>query len=49
MDALPSPVDALVVGTGLVESMIAAALARCGDSVLHVDRNEFYGSDGAGF
>ena len=46
---LPSTVDALVVGTGLAEAAVAAALARAGDRVLHVDRNAYYGGSGAGF
>jgi RAB protein geranylgeranyltransferase component A len=37
--------DAIVIGTGLVESILAAALARAGKKVLHVDQNQFYGSD----
>lgn len=46
---LPDEFDAVVVGTGLVESLLAAALARSGERVLHVDKNEFYGSNFAGF
>ena len=46
---LPSPVDALVVGTAFAEAAVAAALARSGDRVLHVDRNAYYGGSGAGF
>ena len=46
---LPSPVDALVVGTAFAEAAVAAALARAGDRVLHVDRNAYYGGSGAGF
>ncbi|KAJ8609949.1 hypothetical protein CTAYLR_008076 [Chrysophaeum taylorii] len=41
--------DAVVVGTGLVESMLAAALARAGERVLHVDAHDYYGNDMAGF
>ncbi|KAJ1463221.1 GDP dissociation inhibitor-domain-containing protein [Pelagophyceae sp. CCMP2097] len=40
---------ALVVGTGLAESAVAASLAQGGVSVLHVDNNDFYGADAAGF
>ena len=29
--------DAIVLGTGLCESMVAAGLARAGKSVLHLD------------
>ena len=46
---LPSTVDALVVGTAFAEAAVAAALARAGDRVLHVDRNAYYGGSGAGF
>jgi len=35
--------DAVVVGTGLAESILAAALAWSGSSVLHLDSNPFYG------
>ena len=46
---LPSEFDVVVLGTGLVESMLAAAFARAGHSVLHVDAFEHYGGDCAGF
>uniref|UniRef100_A0A1I7Y7W4 Rab proteins geranylgeranyltransferase component A n=1 Tax=Steinernema glaseri TaxID=37863 RepID=A0A1I7Y7W4_9BILA len=49
-DDLPSEVDVVVLGTGLQESILAAACARAGLSVLHVDRNPFYGGCwGSGF
>ena len=35
--------DAVVVGTGLPESILAAALARAGQKVLHIDQNAHYG------
>eukprot|EP00053_Salpingoeca_punica_P016322 m.153527 g.153527 ORF g.153527 m.153527 type:complete len:676 (+) comp16941_c0_seq5:287-2314(+) len=35
--------DVVVVGTGLVESIVAAAAARAGKRVLHIDDNECYG------
>lgn len=35
--------DVVIVGTGLCESILAAALALAGSSVLHLDSNEFYG------
>lgn len=41
---LPRQFDVLVLGTGLTESIIAAASSRVGKSVLHLDRNSFYGS-----
>jgi hypothetical protein len=36
--------DVLIEGTGLTESILAAAVAWAGKKVLHVDRNTFYGS-----
>lgn len=36
--------DAVVVGTGLAEAILAAALALSGSSVLHLDSNPFYGA-----
>lgn len=35
--------DAVIVGTGLSESILAAALALAGSKVLHLDANGFYG------
>ncbi|CAG8619057.1 3532_t:CDS:2, partial [Diversispora eburnea] len=35
--------DVIILGTGLVESILAGALARIGKSVLHLDANGFYG------
>ena len=46
---LPDSFDVIVIGTGLGESMIAASLSRIGKSVLHIDRNEYYGSQWATF
>lgn len=43
VDELPGSVDVVVLGTGLPESIIAAACARTGLSVLHLDRNDYYG------
>ncbi|KAI3914730.1 hypothetical protein MKW98_001966 [Papaver atlanticum] len=40
----PSVFDLIVVGTGLPESIIAAAASVAGKTVLHVDSNSFYGS-----
>lgn len=36
--------DAVVIGTGLGETVLAAALARAGKNVLHLDKHDFYGS-----
>lgn len=39
----PDTCDVLIVGTGLVHSVLAAALAWAGSNVLHIDQNEYYG------
>jgi len=33
--------DAIILGTGLTESITAAALARAGKSVLHLDHRKY--------
>ncbi|KAK0417548.1 hypothetical protein QR680_013076 [Steinernema hermaphroditum] len=49
-EELPSEVDVVVIGTGLQESILASACSRAGLSVLHIDRNSFYGGCwGSGF
>ncbi|XP_078682992.1 rab proteins geranylgeranyltransferase component A 2-like [Branchiostoma floridae x Branchiostoma belcheri] len=48
-DELPTEFDAIVLGTGMAESILAAALARCGQKVLHLDRNDYYSGDWATF
>uniref|UniRef100_A0A1D1YDX0 Rab proteins geranylgeranyltransferase component A n=1 Tax=Anthurium amnicola TaxID=1678845 RepID=A0A1D1YDX0_9ARAE len=40
----PNSFDLIVSGTGLGGSLIAAAAAACGKSVLHVDPNPYYGA-----
>jgi len=35
--------DVILCGTGLTQSILAAALARAGKSILHCDSNDFYG------
>ncbi|KAM0906943.1 hypothetical protein ACQ4PT_016474 [Festuca glaucescens] len=40
----PRSFDVVVCGTGLPESILAAACAAAGKTVLHVDPNPFYGS-----
>ena len=35
--------NVIIAGTGLVESIVAAALARVGSTVLHVDGADYYG------
>ena len=44
-DGLDSKFDAIILGTGLVESILASALARARKKVLHLDRNEYYGHE----
>ena len=46
---LPSSFEVVVVGTGLEESVVAAAAARLGHSVLHIDPNDYYGDAWAAF
>ncbi|XP_054372331.1 rab proteins geranylgeranyltransferase component A 1 isoform X2 [Molothrus ater] len=48
-DNLPTEFDVVVVGTGLPESIIAAACARSGQRVLHVDPRNYYGGNWASF
>lgn len=43
MDDLPSEFDVIVIGTGLAESVVSAAVARNGHSVLHIDPRDYYG------
>lgn len=46
---LPDHFDLIIVGTGLVESAVAAAGARLGHSVLHIDTSDSYGADWASY
>ncbi|XP_041359846.1 rab proteins geranylgeranyltransferase component A-like [Gigantopelta aegis] len=46
---LPTEFDLIVLGTGLPESIIAAAFSRNGYKVLHLDRNTYYSSSWASF
>lgn len=39
--------DVVVCGTGLTESILSGLLSQEGKRVLHVDRNPFYGGEGA--
>ncbi|XP_025065749.1 rab proteins geranylgeranyltransferase component A 1 isoform X4 [Alligator sinensis] len=48
-DNLPSEFDVAVIGTGLPESIIAAACSRSGQRVLHVDLRSYYGGNWASF
>ncbi|XP_036860707.1 rab proteins geranylgeranyltransferase component A 1 isoform X2 [Manis javanica] len=47
-DNLPSEFDVIVIGTGLPESIFAAACSRSGQRVLHVD-SSYYGGNWASF
>lgn len=49
MSKLPSQVDCVVFGTGLANSIIAAACSRVGKSVLHLDTKNYYGDEWASF
>ncbi|KZT13206.1 FAD/NAD(P)-binding domain-containing protein [Laetiporus sulphureus 93-53] len=40
-------VDVVVLGTGLTESITAAALSKAGFKVAHIDANPYYGGDDA--
>ncbi|XP_056140467.1 rab proteins geranylgeranyltransferase component A 1 isoform X2 [Lampris incognitus] len=48
-EALPSEFDVVVLGTGLVESVVAAACARVGQRVLHLDQRSYYAGKWASF
>jgi RAB protein geranylgeranyltransferase component A len=43
MEDLPSEFDVIVIGTGLAESVVSAAVARNGHTVLHIDPRDYYG------
>ncbi|GMN54646.1 hypothetical protein TIFTF001_023769 [Ficus carica] len=40
----PNTFDLIIIGTGLPESLIAAAASAAGKTVVHLDPNPFYGS-----
>lgn len=42
-ETVPEACDVVIAGTGLTESILAAALAWQGSSVLHIDANDYYG------
>ncbi|XP_037125527.1 rab proteins geranylgeranyltransferase component A 1 [Syngnathus acus] len=46
---LPSDFDVVIVGTGLTESVVAAACSRVGQRVLHLDTRSYYASKWASF
>jgi Rab GDP dissociation inhibitor len=39
--------DVIVCGTGLIECILSGLLSQAGKKVLHIDRNSFYGGEGA--
>ncbi|KAK3820090.1 MAG: GDP dissociation inhibitor-domain-containing protein [Benniella sp.] len=41
--------DAIILGTGFTQTVIAAALARAGKTVLHLDENDYYGGESGAF
>ena len=45
MSDLPKEYDVIIAGTGLTESIVSAALSRIGKTVLHIDRECFYGGE----
>ncbi|XP_028145708.2 rab proteins geranylgeranyltransferase component A 1 [Diabrotica virgifera virgifera] len=45
----PTDFDIVIVGTGIIESIISAAASRVGKRVLHVDEKEYYGGHWASF
>ncbi|KAK3099926.1 hypothetical protein FSP39_011899 [Pinctada imbricata] len=48
-DDLPNKFDVIVIGTGMPESILAAAFSRIGQTVLHIDRNDYYSGQWASF
>lgn len=46
---LPSEFDLVIVGTGVVESILSAAASRVGKTVLHIDSDNYYGGSWASF
>ncbi|XP_053768596.1 rab proteins geranylgeranyltransferase component A 2 [Desmodus rotundus] len=48
-DSLPTEFDVVVIGTGLPESILAAACSRSGQRVLHLDARSYYGGNWASF
>lgn len=44
-DGFEAHYDVILSGTGLVQSILSAALSKSGKKVLHLDKNDFYGGD----
>lgn len=50
MDSLDTTIfDAIILGTGFTQTIVAAALARAGKTVLHLDENDYYGGESGAF
>lgn len=49
INMIPTSVDCIIIGTGLTNSIVAAACSRIGKTVLHIDRNPYYGDDWSSF
>ncbi|KAG0299502.1 hypothetical protein BGZ98_009972 [Dissophora globulifera] len=50
IDSLDTTVfDAIILGTGFTQTIVAAALARAGKTVLHLDENDYYGGESGAF
>jgi Rab GDP dissociation inhibitor len=39
--------DAIILGTGLKECVLAGLLGVAGKKILHIDRNKYYGGESA--
>lgn len=48
-NTIPSSVDCIILGTGLTNSIVAAACSRIGKTTLHLDKNAYYGDHWASF
>ncbi|KII96080.1 hypothetical protein PLICRDRAFT_35041 [Plicaturopsis crispa FD-325 SS-3] len=44
---MDSDFDAIILGTGVAESIAAAALSKAGFKIAHIDTNAYYGADDA--
>ena len=45
MEDFQTHYDAVITGTGLTQSIVAAAMARVGKSVFHCDQNQYYSQE----
>lgn len=45
--AMDEHYDAIILGTGITECVLSALLSVDGKKVLHMDRNQYYGGEGA--